>query len=278
MGAAPADRNLLASVHAALCDRGAGGNVKRTTTGDRLVAIELEEGPIGVAHRPAGTTDAPPPTDALALGHWAVDPPGDAERFETALGIAALNALSVGYVSWRRGDPMAALASDVERIATVGLFRPAFRKFDAVDVRVIERDSVDHVEAPPGVTASVYEPADYDAAIDGVDVLFITGSSLVYGGTSAYLEAAADVPSVVLIGATASFLPSPAFEAGATMVAGGQVTDERAVHRAIEEGLCGTDLHDRGLEKVYVTTEPQPHGFDLDEPAAGTPAEADGGP
>lgn len=263
MSLPPTGPDLLERVVDRLADR-ATGSVTRTTVGTRLVAVEVD-GPegarTGVAHRPPG--DVPTlPSGGADLARWGVEPP-TGSPVERALGIAAMNALSAPAIDWHPGDPMAALAADVDRIATVGLFQPAFRKFDAVEVRVVERDPIDGIETPAGVSLATFTPADVEAAFDGVDVVFITGSSLVYGGTADYLRAAADVPTVVLIGATASFLPGPAFDAGATMVAGARVTDPAAVRAGIEAGLCGTDLHDRGLEKVFVAAEAGPAGLDL---------------
>jgi len=69
---------------------------------------------------------------------------------------------------------------------------------------------------------------------------------------------------VVLVGATASFVPEPAFEAGVTMLAGARVTDARAVREGALVGACATDLHDDALEKVYVTaTASGGRGLDL---------------
>ncbi len=278
MTAPPRDRDLLERVYDQLRRRRPSAAVRRTTVGERLVAVEAG-GPsgshVGVAHRPPGDAEVAVPDDALALARWAFDPPASGDPVDVALGLAAMNALSAPLVPWRRGDPMAALAGDVDRVATVGLFRPAFHKFDAVDVRVVERAPVGEVEAPAGVDVSVYPPADHEAAIEGVDVLFVTGSSLVYGGARGYLRAATDVPTVALIGATASFLPGPAFDAGATIVAGARVTDPSGVWAGIEAGLCGTDLHDRGLEKVYVAADPAPAGLDLDAAGAAVRAGRD---
>lgn len=267
MTATPRDRDLLERIHDQLRRRRPSAAVRRTTVGERLVAVETggsSEPHVGVAHRPPGDPEVDVPDDALALSRWAYDPPAGGESVGVALGLAALNALSAPLVPWCRGDPMAALADGVDRVGTVGLFRPAFRKFDAVDVRVVERAPVGAIEAPPSVDVTVFAPADHKAAIKGVDVLFVTGSSLVYGGADDYLRAATDIPTVVLIGATASFLSGPAFDAGATIVAGARVTDPAGVWSGIEAGLCGTDLHDRGLEKVYVAAAPAPPGLDLD--------------
>lgn len=255
---------ILARVYEALAGLTSSGDVGQVTVGDRLLAVEVdssEGSSMGVAHRPAGAGQSALPEDALELAHWAVAPPtgGWVER---ALGIAALNALSAPFIDWRSGDPMASLSTDVERIATVGLFRPALRKFGEVDVRVIERSPVDVVEAPPDVSVSVYGPDDAERAIAGVDVLFLTGSSLIYGGTSDYLRLAEDVPTVVLIGATASFLPEPAFEAGVDLVAGVAVTDPVAVREGIEAGHCTSDLH--GLQKGYMAAASSLPGLALD--------------
>lgn len=209
----------------------------------------------------------------MALSRWAFEPPGD-DPVAAALGVATLNARSVGEIPWQVGDPMAALDRDVDRIATVGLFRAAFRKFDDAEVRVIEREPVGSVDAPAGVTVSVFDPDQASTAIEDVDVLFVTGSSLLYGGTAAYLRVAADVPTVVLIGATASFLPGPALDAGVDVMAGTRVTDPGRVLDGIADGLCGTDLHDAGLEKVYVAAAADHEGLTFDSEGA-TPESRD---
>lgn len=266
MTAPTAARDLLERVDDELGGRRADWDVERTAVGERLVAVELAGAgsrSMGVAHCPPDHLATAVPDDATELSRWAYDPPDDGP-VAAALGIAALNARSAGEIPWRAGDPMAALDPDVERIATVGLFRAAFRKFDAVEVRVIEREPVGSIDAPTGVSVSVFGPGDAGAAIDNVDVLFVTGSSLLYGGTLEYLRAAADVPTVVLIGATASFLPGPALEAGVDVVAGTRVTNPDRVWTGIESGLCGTDLHDAGLEKVYVSAEASLDGLQLD--------------
>lgn len=255
MTESPPARDLLALVDAELSGRRADWAVARTTVGERLVGVELEgDGTtvMGVAHCPPGGLDTAVPGRAGRLSQWAYDPPDDSP-VAAALGVAALNARSAGTIPWRTGDPMAALDPDVDRIATVGLFRAAFRKFDDVEIRIIEREPVGTIEAPAGVSVSVFDPEAATTAIDGVDVLFVTGSSLLYGGTLGYLRIAADVPTVVLIGATASFRPGPAMDAGVSVVAGTRVTDPEGVRAGIASGLCGTDLHDAGLEKVFVT-------------------------
>ena len=236
-------------------------SVERVTVGDAAVLVELTDGEsttAGLAHRPPGD----PPTTAgwtvesLLAGVSADSTGRESEvreaRTARAIGIAAMNALSTPLVDWRPGDPMALLADDVRRIVTVGLFGPAFRKFDDVAVNVIEREAIEDVPDPDGVKVEVFTPDETDVAMAGAEVVFVTGSAFVYGGVEAYLDAVPTSATVVVIGATASFFPDPLFEAGVDVVAGATVTDAAGVRAALRRGACGTDLHDAGLTKVYV--------------------------
>ena len=152
---------------------------------------------------------------------------------------------------------MALLDPSVETVATVGLFRPAFRKFDGVEVRVVERDPVDPatVSTPAGVSLRSFIPAEAAAAMEGADVVFVTGSTLVYGGIERYLDAAPASATVVVVGATASSLPDPLFDRGVDIVAGAAVDDPVRTRHAVARGACGTDLHDRGVRKVYAARD-----------------------
>jgi uncharacterized protein (DUF4213/DUF364 family) len=119
---------------------------------------------------------------------------------------------------------------------------------------VVERDPPESVDAPAGVSVRTYPQEAAREAFDGADVCFVTGSTLIYGGIDRYLSAlsAASVSPVVLVGATASHVPDPAFAAGVDVVAGALVTDVDRVRERVAAGACGTDLHDAGVEKVYV--------------------------
>ncbi|MGM0591976.1 MAG: Rossmann-like domain-containing protein [Halobacteriota archaeon] len=275
-------RSILRGVRARLRERAAAATDPQLTVGPRVVLVELSHPRhgllAGVAHRPSGAFRASDASvaDLAALAEspdeaaTGADSGGET-RLRRAVGIGTLNALSVPDVDWRPGDPMAALSDDVDAVATVGLFGPAFKKFGAVDVRVVERDP-ERAEAAlsahsrpavaPDISTSVYAPDECDRAFDGVDVCFITGSTLIYGGIDRYVAAAteADVPLVVLVGATASFLPEPAFDAGIDLVAGAHVTNVDSVRTRVVAGDCGTDLHEAGLEKVYVAaSDDLPH-------------------
>jgi uncharacterized protein (DUF4213/DUF364 family) len=247
---------MLREVHDALSGRAAAATDPRVTVGDRVVLVECthpNHGALaGVAHRPAGPTDGVDPDRGVArLADGALSAP--AGSVARAVGLATLNALSAPDVDWLVGDPMAALSPEVETVATVGLFRPAFRKFGDVAVRVVERDpeAIDPASLPAGVPTTLFSPGEAAAAFDGADVCFVTGSTLVYGGVDDYLAAAAGVPLVILIGATASFRPGRAFDRGVDLLAGARVRDAERVRERIVAGDCGTALHDAGLQKVY---------------------------
>lgn len=263
---------ILDRVHAGLRERAAAATDPRMTVGERAILVEVghpAHGHLaGLAHRPPDGEVGVEPDSVRALADLAV---GNATPLERAAGVAALNALSVPDLDWQAGDPMAALTADVETVATVGLFRPAFRTFEDVTVRVVERDRPTDVDAPPGVDVEVYAPAGCEAAFEGADVAFVTGATLVSAGIGRYLAALerGAVAPVVLVGATASHRPRPAFEAGVDVLAGANVADVERVRARVAAGDCGTDLHEAGLEKGYVTAGRSPSGLDL--PGTATP-------
>lgn len=248
----------LETVVSSLQDDATAHTVERLTVGDAALLVELQgpDGPTaGLAHRPPGEPPQTGESEVGALLSAAATPANDtAGRLWRAIGIATANALSAPRMDWHHGDPMALLADDVDQIVTVGLFRPAFRKFDDVAVNVIEREPVERAPDPAGVRLRTFEPDETARAMAGADVVFLTGSAFIYGGAERYIDAAPPSATLVLVGATTSFLPAPLFEAGVDVVAGGLVADSDRVRAAVEKGACGTDLHDAGLEKVYVAT------------------------
>ncbi|WP_254529832.1 Rossmann-like domain-containing protein [Natrinema gelatinilyticum] len=272
---------ILPAVVDRLRTRGAleGTTVDRVTVGDTAVLVELVDTDgdatprnrrtAGLAHRPSGDGEAATELEKMSnavdletLLAWAtqMDSESGTGPLEAAIGVGAVNALAAPFVDWTVGDPMALLDPATETVATVGLFRPAFRKFADVDVRVVERRAVEPVSAPEGVRVTAFRPDEATAAMAGAAVVFVTGSTLIYGGLERYLSAAPASATVVLIGATASILPGPAFDAGIDVVAGAAVTDRKRVREAVRTGACGTDLHDAGVRKVYLVADRETRG------------------
>lgn len=267
---------VLEAVIEALKRRGgvSAASPDRITVGESAILVELEidndhdaggerRRIAGLAHRPDGAAASVTAHDVETL----LSPiredtrsipsgtPAANDYIRRATAVGTLNALSSPYMEWQTGDPMALLASTVETIVTVGLFRPAFRKFSDVEVRIIEREPLDPGETPDDVTVKQFQPADADVAMRDADVVFVTGSTLVYGGLERYLKSAPASATLVVIGATASFLPEPLFDRGVDIVAGATVTDPGRVRDAVRDGACGTGLHDRGVEKMYTANE-----------------------
>lgn len=240
------------------------------TVGESVVLVELvvenSDGGIdrrlaGLAHNPEGSdgSDSRPAVSDLKELFAPIDRPetdGLADgSIDRAVALATLNALSSPYIEWQTGDPMALLPPSVDVIVTVGLFAPALRKFADVEVRVIEREPIGAIETPDDVTIRPFRPTETTMAMSGADAVFVTGSTFIYGGLERYIAATPELASLTVVGATASVLPGPLFERGVDIVAGAEVADPDRVRRAVEDGACGTDLHNRGLGKVYTENE-----------------------
>lgn len=284
---------LLERVHERVIERtGSDVRISRIGSGENLVLVAADGDRLaGIAHRPPGSTPtvAEPTTfDAIDVAGWATaqptkrngsgagSSPHRTDRTDDtqdgggmgrkAIGIAALNALSDPLIDWQRGDPMAALGAEVDVVTMVGLFRPALSRFDPVELRVIERGTIEPgtIDVPDGVSVTTFLPDGAEEAFAGTDVAFITGSAFVYGGVDQYLANIDDDTTVVVIGATSSFYPEPLFEAGVDVVAGSLVTDAERVDDAIDDDVCTTDLYGDALEKVYVVGEGETGGLELD--------------
>lgn len=258
--------SILTAALASLRENGAldGRRLDRVTVGERALLVELctaesaTPSQAGLAHRPgnAGRSIA---ADSVGDLLDPIHSPGDSNSLDLAAAVATVNALSRASLEWQLGDPMELLSPAAETVATVGLFRPAIRKFDDVEMRVIERDAEQVVEAPDGVSVRLFPIEATEKVMDGADVVFITGSTLLYGGIDSYLAAAPETATVVVVGATTSFYPDPLFAAGVDVVAGAVVSEPEQTRRAVRDGACGTDLHESGVEKVYTVAVTADH-------------------
>ena len=261
-------RSLVAAMIGCYRETGARAALDRLTLGPSSILVEatvhtgdLSIPSAGLAHRPAGEpidASAYPVSTLLSAAVGSASVPdelvGDVPR---AIGLATLNAISAPFLDVTTGDPMESLSASVDRIATVGLFRPAFRKFGACDVRVIERRDVaaDSIEHPTDVSVSLFQPDAAQEAMADAELVFVTGSTLIYGGLERYLSIVPDTATTVVIGATASGFPEPLFSAGADIVAGVVVDDPDRVHDIVLDGGCGTELHEAGVRKVYARAQ-----------------------
>lgn len=229
--------------------------VQSIAVGDELVMVQTGPETAGVAMYPDEARPDLPVDSAVESVRQAAT---TAEPHERAVGVAALNAIDPP-ASVRPGlDPFRRLDPAVDRVAMVGLFAPVLKRLEAGTVDVFERnpDTMSlPADLPPDLDVRMHRPAAASAVVPEAAVLYITGSTLVYGGLGTYLGAASSDQPVVLVGASASFNPDPLFEAGVSMVAGASVADPNHVREAITAGDSEADLHDGGLEK-WATVDP----------------------
>ncbi|WP_070365524.1 Rossmann-like domain-containing protein [Halodesulfurarchaeum formicicum] len=221
-------------------------------TGDELTMVVLEDDRAGVAMLPEGTIPEVAGESARAVAKRGIESTDPRER---ALGVAALNALDAPADVRPGLDPFRSLDPATERVAMVGLFAPVLYHLDAGHVDVFERDpdAMDLPEdLPADIDVAMHAPESASEVVPESEVLFVTGSTLVYGGLGNYLDAARPDQTVVIVGASASFTPDPLFEAGVDLVGGASVADIDRLHTEIEAGRSEAQLHDVGLHKWAV--------------------------
>jgi hypothetical protein len=226
--------------------------IRSVAVGDELVLVETESGAAGVAMCPEETVPSVAGESALDVAMRGAESEAPASR---AVGVAALNAIDPPTDPVPGLDPFRSLAPSVSRVAMVGLFAPVLKRLDAGHVDVFERDPSAMAvpeDLTEGLEVSMYAPERASDVLPAAEVVFITGSTLVWGGLETYLGAATPEQTVIVVGATASFVPDPLFEAGVGMVAGASVADAEVVRTAITDGQSEADLHDDGLSKWAV--------------------------
>lgn len=268
MAGAPGTANILRGAVAGI-DRAHDPVVTSLTVGSELLMVttESEAGTrwSGVALYPGDPIPGVIGESALEVAREGAETD---DRSRRAVGVAAVNALSAFPAREGPADPFRMLDPAVDRIAMVGLFAPVFSHLDGVHVDVIERDPESMsvpADTAPGVDIAMHPPESASAVIPEATVVYITGSTMVYGGLAPYLEASHEDQSVVVVGASASFDPAVLFDAGVTMVGGARATDIDRLRQGIAAGERESGLHGAGLEKVLAvapTVDTHP-GLDL---------------
>lgn len=250
MEGVPAASDILAARLEAI--PAATDHIRSVVEGEELVLVETATGAMGVAMRPAQELPAVEGDDVRAVIRRGAESTDPTVR---SLAVAALNAIDPPDGIVPGLDPFRRLDPSVERVAMVGLFAPVLKRLDAAHVDVFERDPA-AMDVPEdlarGLDVSLHSPQDARDSLPEADVVYVTGSTLVWGGIETYLEAARPEQTIVLVGASASFTPDPLFEAGISVVAGASVADPNTVRRAIGDDRSEADLHDGGLEKWAV--------------------------
>jgi uncharacterized protein (DUF4213/DUF364 family) len=226
--------------------------IDRVVEGEKLVMVQTASGAAGVAMRP----DEPLPAVAGDAAIEVVKRGASTDAVATrAVALATLNAIDQPADPQEGRDPFRSVAAGVDHVAMVGFFGPVFKHLHVSRVDVVERHpeamEVD-AETVGDVDLSLSPPEAAPAVLPKAEVVFITGSTLVYGGLGDYLSATRPDQAVILVGASASFTPAPLFEAGVTVVGGASPRDPAALVGAITDGECEAALHDVGLRKWAV--------------------------
>lgn len=165
---------------------------------------------------------------------------------ERTFGIATINALSWGIIPDRYevcvGDPLKRIVIRDKIVVMVGYF-PSVEQLSSIakDLRIIERKDME----------GTHPSEDAEDVMFDADVIIITGSALIYGGMEVYLQYGMNADEVIVLGPTASMLPDPFFERGATIVAGIQITDPNAALDIISHAGGVHDLIGKCARKVY---------------------------
>jgi len=156
---------------------------------------------------------------------------------ESAVGVATLNALSQMILEKRRGEYVISFGDFIDEldirkddvVGMVGYFEPFIPKLRKIckKLYVFER-GIRRPETLPDTAAEHILP--------DVDVAILTGSAIVNKSLEHLLELARNAREVGVVGPSASFIPDPLFERGATIVGGMEVIDPRGVMKVIKEG------------------------------------------
>ncbi len=232
-------------------------------------AVQLSSGDVGVAFTPRGLTDAvccpqsaaeAPLAGKLAgrsawsLAEYALS----RAALRRSVGVATLNALSSLAVA-RHSVPQAQLLPGVDaldaakvqpedRVALVGAFVPFIKRLShQVSVLwVIDK----HPEAlRPDERRLWRSPEEASRVIAKANVVIMTGSILVEGGTDELLESAQSARRVIMAGPTASPWPPTFFARGVHVLAGIRVTDGPKLLEIVSQGGSGY-FFGEGAEKI----------------------------
>jgi hypothetical protein len=224
------------------------------TVGESLVMVTSESGDgkraAGIAPYPGGVVPDVIGESALEVARGGVETD---ELGARAVGIAALNTISAPVGSTVSADPFHLLESGVDRVCMIGLFGPVFSQIDSLHVDLLERNPDEMAvptDLPSDVEIALHPPEAASSVIPEASVLYVTGSTLVYGGLDRYRKYTSVDQSVVVVGASTSFDPTALFDAGVPIVAGVSVVDVASVREGIAAGHCESKLHETGLQKV----------------------------
>jgi uncharacterized protein len=269
----PILRETIAEVQAQL-----GGDLQRLTVERAVVGlffsgVKLSNGTAGICFTPvkeipesvccpssaaaipnAGRLSGVSVTEYLAYLH-------EGRPLKTALGIAALNALSEtcrqvhppkGYrITPIQDSPGDLRISDAAYVIVVGALVPYLRmlKKRGRPFGILEKDirTLRDDEMPFYV-----EPDQASAAIGRADHLIVTGTTLLNGTLEGILAAARSGAEIDVVGPTVSMLPEAFFERGVTALGGVSCVDPDRLLNTLAEGGSGYHFFGRSAQQIVM--------------------------
>ncbi|MFO8020470.1 MAG: DUF364 domain-containing protein [Promethearchaeia archaeon] len=181
---------------------------------------------------------------------------------EKGIGIATMNALSQFYIQenpkeynkYNNLDTLKLLPLQKDRkVGMVGRIRPF--------VKLLVKRSANLIIVDDNPSLSTGKPQDgliITRDIDDlqdIDILIVTGSTVVEHTVEKPLEVAKDAIFKIIIGPTSSWIPDVAFELALDAVAGMEFKDSESAFRTIMEG-GGTRNFGKYANKYILTKEP----------------------
>ena len=219
--------------------------VNRVCLGWGYVGVQLTTDDVGLCHslvgetqleccqvvRQAGTLSGSPATElAERAKSW--------DTGERVIGVATINALSQILLR-REHDGYTVTEGNVleqvdirptDKVAMVGNIKPLVPgiRNKASSLRIFERGGSLGEGILPDTAAEELIPES--------DIVFITGSAIANGTVGRLLQLSENARSVVLVGPTASMVPSPLFKRGVDLIGGVIVTEPDRAMQIVAEG------------------------------------------
>ncbi len=256
-------------------------DLRRNYTGEPLVsdarvgvfytAVEISTRDVGVAFTPRDLSDtvccpktaagSPPAGRVIGVNAWnlaeyALSP----SALRRAVGIATLNALSAAAIE-RNGLPegtlrekldaldAAAVAPD-DQVVMVGAFVPFIRRLKGrvAGLKVIDK----HRDAlKPDEQLLWVSPRHARETLGNANVVILSGSTLVEGGTEELLQASKAARIRIMAGPTTPLWPRPFFEHGIAVLGGIRVIDGKDLVTIVGQGGSGY-LFERAARKACI--------------------------
>lgn len=158
---------------------------------------------------------------------------------EAVIGLATLNALSSIYIEKNQTMYVLSKGNVLDHIkfkkddvvVIVGNILPLRERISGKvkKVYVLERDLMRREDGVLSDTAS-------EEMLPKADIAIITGTTLANGTIDRLLELSRNSREVAVVGASASVLPDPLFDHGATLVGGIRVLDSNKLFQIVAEG------------------------------------------